>query len=163
MQYTVEENVASKHYLYNCPENFHRTMIFQKYQFKKVDTVFIPSLDVEYFGGFTGYTLNRHDGERKLRGWEDNPTSFTVVGPKGLQNIVNLMESILFKPHLTINVVEIPEDLTATHNRPWEELSYIEALGRVAYKDELTTVVPLRAESTTPGRQPVYSYLTLPA
>ena len=32
----------------------------------------------------------------------------------------------------------------------------------MAFKDELTTVVPLRAESTTPGQKPVFSYLTIP-
>ena len=64
LQYSVTQNTQAKNYMFNCPENFHQTMMLQKAQFTKIDAVFIPSLYTDNFAGFTGYKLNRNDLER---------------------------------------------------------------------------------------------------
>ena len=139
---------------------------------------FLPALGPDYFSGFMGFYLSAREGVPDLDNWQ-----ICLFGPKGLKD---LMKASTFDADYFTNVevVEFPDNLDQPIQKQASadsmavdeeskqalsptfkkaDLTYIDELQRVAYRDANATIVPLRAVSEDSSKPDVFSFVVIPA
>ena len=158
-------------YLFSCPDGFQRTANYQKLKFNKVKVVFVPSLHPDHFAGFPGFFLSAR--EQNYGTGTEEAMKMVLVGPKATSQLLTKAESFMGEYWNDLQVVELPDDLTADlmqvdHQEESKSeasqvvdtiFKYNPEVKRIVYQDSLVTVYPMSASGDQGN---VYSYFGVP-